>query len=59
MGKGRDGLQRSEAGSQMSGDERTGGIDFLANRIAEVVRVEVNGVFLRGRGLNWIRCPVS
>ena len=37
LGKG----QMSEAGSQRSGDERTDRVDFLAERVAEVVRSEV------------------
>ena len=39
--KGRDAGQMSKAGSQMSGDGRTGEIDLLAERVAEVVKMEV------------------
>jgi DNA-binding transcriptional MerR regulator len=39
--------QMSEVGSQGSGDERTDRVDLLANRVAEVVRVEVNRFFER------------
>lgn len=46
LGKG----QMSEAGSQRSGDERTDGIDLLAERVAEVVRSEVLRFFERGEG---------
>ncbi|MEA3428725.1 MAG: MerR family transcriptional regulator [Thermodesulfobacteriota bacterium] len=41
LGKG----QMPEAGSQRTGDERTGRIDLLAVRVAEVVRAEVNRFF--------------
>ena len=41
LGKG----QRSEAGSQWLGDERTDKVDFLAARVAEVVKAEVNSFF--------------
>jgi len=41
LGKG----QMSEAGSQRSGDERTDGIDLLADRVTEVVRAEVHRFF--------------
>ena len=49
-GKGRDTEQMSKAGSQMSGDGRTGGIDLLAERVAEVVKMEVLRFFQRGKG---------
>ena len=41
LGKG----QMSEAGSQMPGDERTDRIDLLADKVAEVVKAEVNRFF--------------
>ena len=44
LGKG----QMSEAGSPGSGDGRTDGIDLLADRVAEVVKMEVLGFFQRG-----------
>ncbi len=61
-GKGRDGGQISEAGSQTCpqcsrlrggrgfGDERADGIDLLAERVAEVVKMEVLRFFQRGEG---------
>ena len=42
--------QMSEAGSQRSGDGRTDGIDLLAERVAEVVKMEVLRFFHRGEG---------
>ena len=44
LGKG----QMSEAGSQRFGDEQKDGIDLLAERVAEVVRLEVHRFFQRG-----------
>jgi DNA-binding transcriptional MerR regulator len=41
LGKG----QMSEAGSQRSGDEQTDRVDLLADRVAEVVKAEVNRFF--------------
>jgi len=38
----------SEAGSQGSGDDRTDGIDFLAERVAETVKMEVLRFLGRG-----------
>jgi len=35
-------------GNQESGDGRTDGIDLLADRVAEVVKMEVLGFFQRG-----------
>ncbi len=40
----------SGGGSQRSEDERTGGIDLLADRVAEVVRLEVLKFFEGGHG---------
>ena len=40
----------SEAGSQRSGDGQTGGIDHLAERVAEVVKMEVLRFFKMGEG---------
>ena len=40
--------QMSEAGSQGSGDDRTDGIDFLAERVAEAVKMEVLRFLGRG-----------
>ena len=37
-------------GSQLSGDGRTDGIDLLAERVAEVVKMEVLRFFQRGEG---------
>lgn len=48
--KGRDGGQMSGAGSQGSGNGRTEGIDLLADRVAQVVRLEVLRFFHRGEG---------
>ena len=48
--KGRDAGQMSEVGSQRAGDERTDGIDLLADRVAEVVKMEVLRFFQRGEG---------
>jgi len=45
MGKG----PMSEAGSQGSGEGRRGGIDLLAERVAEVVRLEILRFFERER----------
>ena len=42
--------QRSEAGGQESGDERVDGIDLLAERVAEVVKMEVHRFFQRREG---------
>jgi DNA-binding transcriptional MerR regulator len=42
--------QMSEAGSQRSGDEQMDGIDLLAERVAEVVKMEVHRFFQRGEG---------
>ena len=42
--------QRSEAGGQESGDERVDGIDLLAERVAEVVKMEVLRFFKREEG---------
>ena len=42
--------QMSEAGRQGSRDGRTGGIDLLAERVAEVVRLEILRFFERGEG---------
>lgn len=42
--------QMSAAGSQRSGDQRTDGIDLLAERVAEVVKMEVLRFFRRGEG---------
>lgn len=44
LGKG----QMSKAGSQRPGDERTDDIDFLAERVAEVVKMEVHKFFKLG-----------
>ena len=49
-GKGRYEGQMSGAGSQLSGDGRTDGIDLLAERVAEVVKMEVLRFFQRGEG---------
>jgi DNA-binding transcriptional MerR regulator len=49
-GKRRDGGQMSEAGRQKSGSERTDGIGLLAERVAEVVKMEVLRFFQRGEG---------
>ena len=46
LGKG----QMSEAGRQGSEDGRTGEIDLLAERVAEVVRLEILRFFERGKG---------
>jgi len=46
LGKG----QMSEARSQRSGDGRTDRIDLLADRVAEVVKIEVLRFFQRGEG---------
>ena len=46
LGKG----QMSVAGSQGVGDERPGGIDLLADRVAEVVKSEVLRFFESGHG---------
>ena len=43
LGKG----QMSEAGRQGSEDGRTGGIDLLAERVAEVVKIEILKFFQR------------
>ena len=40
----------SDAVRQKSGDERTEGIDLLAERVAEVVKMEVLVFFQRGKG---------
>ena len=40
-GKKRDEGQMSESRRQKSGSERTAGIDLLAERVAEVVKIEV------------------
>ena len=40
----------SEAGNQRSGDGGTDGIDLLAERVAEVVKMEVLRFFQRGEG---------
>ena len=40
--------QMSETGSQRSEDERTDGIDFLAERVAEAVKMEVLRFLGRG-----------
>ncbi|MEA3415359.1 MAG: hypothetical protein U9R02_04250 [Thermodesulfobacteriota bacterium] len=37
--------QRSEVGSQRTGDERTNRIDLFADKVAEVVKAEVNRFF--------------
>ena len=42
--------QMSEAGGQESGDERVDGIDLLAERVAEVVKMEVHRFFQRREG---------
>jgi len=42
--------QRSEAGGQESGDERVDGIDLLADRVAEVVKMEVRRFFQKREG---------
>ena len=47
-GKGRYEGQTSGAGSQLSGDGRTDGIDLLAERVAEVVKMEVLRFFESG-----------
>ena len=44
------GGKMSGVGSQWSGDRRTGGIDLLADRVAEVVKIEVLRFFQRGEG---------
>ena len=46
--KGRDGGQMSGTGSQLAGDGRTDGIDLLAKRVAEVVKMEVLRFFESG-----------
>jgi DNA-binding transcriptional MerR regulator len=46
LGKG----QVSKAGGQESGDERVDGIDLLAERVAEVVKMEVLRFFKREEG---------
>jgi len=46
LGKG----QMSEAGGQRSGDERMDGIDLLAERVAELVKMEVLRFFQRREG---------
>ena len=46
LGKG----QMSEAWCQGSGNGRTDGIDLLAERVAEVVRLEILRFFERGEG---------
>lgn len=46
LGKG----QMSEAGSQRSGGGRTDGIDLLAEKVAQAVKMEVLGFFQRGEG---------
>ena len=48
LGKG----QMSGAGSQRSGDGRTDGIDLLADRVAEVVKMEGRRFFRKGEGIN-------
>ena len=42
--------QMSEEGSQRSGDERTDVIDLLAERVAEVVKLEVLRFLQREEG---------
>ena len=49
-GKRRDGGQMSEAESEWAGGGRTDGIDLLAKRVAEVVKMEVLRFFQRGEG---------
>ena len=44
------GGQMSGSGSLKSRDGRTGGIDLLAERVAEVVRLEILRFFERGEG---------
>ena len=46
LGKG----QMSEAGSQRYWDEQTDGIDLLAERVGEVVKMEVLRFFQKGEG---------
>ena len=48
--KERDGGLMSKAGSLKSRDGRTDGIDLLADRVAEVVKMEVLRFFQRGEG---------
>ncbi|MBT6500647.1 MAG: MerR family transcriptional regulator [Deltaproteobacteria bacterium] len=48
--KERDGGLMSKAGSQWSGDGRTEGIDLLADRVAEVVKMEVLRFFQGEKG---------
>ena len=42
--------QMAGAGSQRPGDEGTGGIDLLAERVAEVVKMEVHRFFKMEEG---------
>lgn len=45
-----DDWEKGSNRGQMSGDKRTGGIDLLADRVAEAVRSEVLRFFQRGEG---------